>query len=74
MICSQTEKHIQILTIRQKSQGIWYKIVKCALDVMVPVVCLIVAFSLMLLIELTIKGGDGGPIFYKQLRLTKEGR
>ncbi len=66
--------NIPLLFVRQKSKSIGYTIVKRAGDIVLSLIGLIVASPLMLLIGLAVRIGDGGPAFYKQLRLTNGGR
>lgn len=49
-------------------------IMKRALDLAVSVIGLIVTLPIMLITALCIKLYDGGPVFYTQERLTKDGR
>ena len=47
---------------------------KRAMDIVFSLLGLIIASPFMLLIAILIKTYDGGPVFYKQDRLTKDGR
>ena len=50
------------------------KIIKRVIDIIGSLVLLIVASPIMLLTAIAIKANDGGSIFYKQSRLTKDGK
>ena len=50
------------------------RIAKRAMDLLICSVAMIPAAPLMLLVALAIKLEDGGPVFYKQARLTRNGR
>ena len=50
------------------------KFAKRAMDIVFSLIGLIIALPFMLVIAILIKAYDGGPVFYKQDRLTKDGR
>ena len=50
------------------------RIVKRAMDILLSSVAMIVAAPVMLLVAAAIKLEDGGPVFYKQYRMTRGGR
>lgn len=50
------------------------RIVKRTADIVISLIALIIALPIMLLIALIIKIYDHGPIFYKQIRLTRNGK
>lgn len=50
------------------------KIIKRVIDIIGSLVLLIVTSPIMLLTAIAIKANDGGSIFYKQSRLTKDGK
>ena len=47
---------------------------KRAMDIVFSLIGLVIASPFMLVIAILIKAYDGGPVFYKQDRLTKDGR
>ena len=51
-----------------------YVIGKRAFDIVVALTALIVFSPVMLVTALAVKLGDGGPVFYRQKRLTKDGK
>lgn len=50
------------------------RVVKRAMDILLCAVAMIVAAPVMLVVAAAIKLEDGGPVFYKQKRLTRNGR
>ena len=50
------------------------RIIKRAMDIVLCALAMVVAAPIMLLVALAIKLEDGGPVFYKQKRLTRNGR
>ncbi len=51
-----------------------YHFVKRVLDIVLSVIGLVILSPLMVIIAYRIKKEDGGPIFYKQIRIGKDGR
>jgi len=52
------------------AQRVWKRI----MDIVICLVAMIVAAPIMLLVALAIKIEDGGPVFYKQKRATRDGK
>ena len=50
------------------------RIVKRAMDIILCSIAMIVAAPIMLIVAVAIKLEDGGPVFYKQYRMTRGGR
>ena len=50
------------------------RIVKRFMDILVSGTAIILLAPLMLAVSVAIRAYDGGPVFYKQLRLTENGR
>lgn len=63
-----------ILRIDRYSPLPEYSLIKRAFDIVFSLVLLVVASPLMLAVSIAIKITDGGPVFYKQTRLTKDGK
>ena len=63
-----------VLSVRRAAPSLEYAAVKRAFDFTVSLLGLIVLSPLMLLTAVLIKSYDGGPVFYKQVRLTKDGK
>lgn len=62
--------------IRTKKERIkvYYPFLKRMLDIIVSLAGLIIMSPILLIVALAIKLYDGGPVFYKQIRLTKNHR
>lgn len=63
-----------VLSVRRARIPLEYALFKRAFDFVVSLVGLIVLSPFMLLTAILIKSYDGGPVFYKQVRLTKDGK
>lgn len=63
-----------LLKVESKKMVIEQKLIKRALDIVIATIGLILASPLMLLTAMLIKLEDGGAIFYKQERVTKDER
>ena len=65
---------IPLLEMERTGKYSEYRFAKRIFDVFCAIVGLILTSPLMLLTALAIKLEDGGPVFYSQVRLTKNGR
>lgn len=77
MLRGATELHLfdtPLLLQRNYGLSITQSFFKRLMDIVVSVLGIIIASPFMLVIALAIKLYDGGPVFYKQTRLTKDGR
>ena len=77
MIKSASEVHIfdtTLLLFRNNGLTIEQRFVKRLFDIVVSLVCIVVLSPVMLLIALAVKLYDGGPVIFKQERLTQGGR
>lgn len=63
-----------VLMSRNRGLTIEQEIIKRAADIFVSALALIITSPIMLLCALAIKLDDGGPIFFKQNRITKGGK
>ncbi|MCC8137003.1 MAG: exopolysaccharide biosynthesis polyprenyl glycosylphosphotransferase [Clostridiales bacterium] len=63
-----------LLLFRNRGLTVEQQVIKRIFDVLISAVLLIVLLPLFLLIAILIKAYDGGPVFYRQKRLTKNGR
>jgi len=63
-----------ILSVRRANKSVEYLFVKRIFDIVASGLGLIVLSPLMLITAILIKAYDGGPVFYKQVRLTKDGK
>ena len=66
--------HLPMLHLGRYSVQPEYLFFKRLVDILVSGVMLIVLSPIMLIVAACIKATDGGPIFYKQVRLTKDGK
>lgn len=59
-----------------RNNGLTYRqlFVKRIMDIGISLAGIILASPIMLLIAIFVKAYDGGPIFYRQKRQTKDGR
>lgn len=66
--------HLPILRVTRYSPSTIYLIVKRAFDIFASGLALVILSPLLLVTAIAIKATDGGPVFYKQTRLTKDGK
>ena len=66
--------HLPMLRVDRTMDSPENELLKRGCDMLVSAVVLILTSPVMLLTALAIKLGDGGPVLYKQTRLTKNGR
>ena len=65
--------HLPVLRIDRYKPVPEYVLIKRVFDIVTSGIALVILSPLMLIVALMIKA-DGGPAFYKQVRLTKDGR
>ncbi len=65
---------IPIMCARRAMPRPEYAIAKRGLDVLLAAMGLVIASPFMLITAIAIKACDHGPVFYKQVRLTKDGK
>ena len=63
-----------VLSVRRASIPLEYRFAKRCFDIFFSLVFLILTSPIMLVTALAIKLYDGGPVFYRQVRLTKDAR
>ena len=66
--------HLPMLQVSRYMANPEYLFMKRALDICLSLAALIIASPVMLITALMIKAEDHGPVFYKQIRLTKDGK
>ena len=66
--------HLPILRVNRYSPSTIYLVVKRAFDLFASTLALVVLSPIFLATAVAIKATDGGPVFYKQTRLTKDGK
>ena len=62
------------LLMRNDGLTLFQTACKRLMDLLVSALCLLVLSPIMLLSALLVKCHDGGPVFYRQIRLTKDGK
>ena len=78
-VIMQGAQHIQsfdspVLMVRRKTLSPEYRVLKRAFDMIMSAVGLIILSPVMLITAIAIHAYDHGPVFYKQTRLTRNGR
>lgn len=63
-----------LLRVKGTGLTLMQRIVKRTVDIILSVIAMVIALPVMLVIAVAIKIDDGGPVFYKQKRLTLNGR
>lgn len=66
--------HLPMLRVDRYSPSIEFLVVKRVMDVVVSFAAIILTSPIMIITAILIKAEDGGPVFYLQDRLTKNGR
>ncbi len=66
--------HLPILRVERYDPAPEYLFMKRAVDLIISGLFLLVLSPVMGIVAIAIKATDGGPVFYKQCRLTKDGK
>lgn len=66
--------HLPILRVERYCPSPEYLFMKRFFDVLLSISALVVLSPVMLITSIAIKTGDHGPVFYRQCRLTKDGK
>lgn len=66
--------HLPVLRVDRKELHPEQALAKRLFDILVSSLILLVASPIMIITAIIIKATDGGPVFYKQQRLTKDGK
>ena len=66
--------HLLLLKIKRYDPTMEFLIIKRVMDIVLSFIALVVLSPVFLITALAIKKEDGGPVFYKQVRLTKNGK
>lgn len=66
--------HLPMLKVTRYSPSPEYLFLKRLMDVVISGVAAVVLLPVMGVVAIAIKATDGGPVFYKQRRLTKDGK
>ena len=78
-VIMQGAQHIQsfdtpVLMARRMTIRLEYRAIKRAFDVVASLLGLVILSPVMLVTAIAIKAYDHGPVFYKQVRLTRDGK
>ena len=65
---------VPIMRVRRASKSPYYLFAKRVFDILVSFLAIVLLSPLYLITALAVKLYDRGPVFYKQVRLTKDGR
>ena len=66
--------HLPMLKVGRYHPQLEYLFIKRLLDIVISAVALVVLSPIFLITAIAIKATDHGPVFYKQIRLTKDGK
>ena len=66
--------HLPVLRVTRYAPSSIYLIAKRAFDIFASGLALVILSPIFLITAIAIKATDGGPVFYKQTRLTKDGK
>ena len=66
--------HLLILRVGRYNPPVEYAVMKRIFDIVSSAIVIVVASPIMIVVAIAIKAYDGGPVFYKQTRLTKDGK
>ena len=66
--------HLPMLKVGRYTAQPEYLFLKRLVDIVVSLAALVILSPVFLITAIAIKATDGGPVFYKQVRLTKDGR
>lgn len=66
--------HLPVMRAKRCQPDPIYLFIKRAMDLCISALALLITAPILLITALAIKLTDGGPVFYKQCRLTKDGR
>lgn len=66
--------HLPILRVRKYDPSIEYLFVKRIMDIVVSIIGMLILSPVILVTAISIKVCDGGDVFYRQIRLGKDGK
>lgn len=66
--------HFPVLMINRYDAQPEYLLAKRIIDIILSLIALVILSPIIVITSIAIKCDDGGPIFYKQTRLTKDGK
>ena len=66
--------HLPVLRVDRYSADIEYAVLKRTFDIVLSLAAIIILLPVLLVTAASIKLEDGGPVLYRQVRLTKDGK
>lgn len=66
--------HVPVMHLKRYNPKSSYLFVKRAFDILVSLICIVLLSPFMLITMYAVRFYDGGPVLYKQVRLTKDAR
>lgn len=66
--------NLPVMICERTTPGIGYEIIKRSMDIIISLLGIIITSPILIITAILIKAYDGGPVFYKQVRLTKNGK
>ena len=66
--------HLPVQRVERYHPGFEYAVIKRIFDILLSLLALVILSPVYLITAIAIKAEDGGPILYRQIRLTKNGR
>ena len=66
--------HLPMLRVERYRPTIEFQLIKRMMDILISLIALILLSPMLLISAILIKAYDKGPVFYKQNRLTKDGK
>ena len=66
--------NLPVLMARRYNPVFEYALIKRFFDILISVLALVILSPVFLITAVAVKAYDGGPVFYKQCRLTKDGK
>ena len=66
--------HLPMMQVTRHKEQLEYDVIKRVFDVVISICSLVIFSPILLITAIAIKAYDRGPVFYKQCRLTKDGK
>ena len=66
--------NLPVMICERKAPGLGYEFIKRLMDIVISLLGIVITSPILIITAILIKAYDGGPVFYKQVRLTKNGK
>lgn len=66
--------NLPVLVCEKSAPSLFYTVTKRVMDIVISVIGIVITSPILLITAIAIKLYDGGPVFYKQVRLTHNGK